>query len=285
MNSNTGGPGCGVTCWIVAALAGLLGAVLLWVLGEWGFLQGAFAGIVICGLLGALLSMTMCGSMDRPAARSDAATAGTGATTAPNAADPAPAAATATAMAVTADSAPAAEAPTGAVTASSPGTGPKRPEPATRGDGGDGPTGAATASEPGTGARKPDPAPAADLAPAADPAPAAEATPDYDGDGVLEGTQEGTRPATLSAPRDGAADNLKEIKGVGPKLEKMLNGMGFWHFDQIANWTGDEVAWVNANLTGFKGRVSRDNWVEQAKILASGGETEFSKRVDKGDVY
>ena len=57
------------------------------------------------------------------------------------------------------------------------------------------------------------------------------------------------------------------------------------HFDQIANWTEAEVAWVNANLEGFKGRVSRDGWVEQAKILASGEDTEFSKRVDKGDVY
>ncbi len=68
-------------------------------------------------------------------------------------------------------------------------------------------------------------------------------------------------------------------------METMLNDMGFYHFDQIAAWTADEVAWVNANLQGFKGRVTRDNWVEQAKILAAGGETEFSKRVDKGDVY
>ena len=108
---------------------------------------------------------------------------------------------------------------------------------------------------------------------------------DYDGDGVFEGADEGTKPATLEAARPGGADNLKEIKGVGPKLEKMLNEMGFYHFDQIAGWSADEVAWVNANLSGFKGRVSRDNWVEQAKILAEGGETEFSKRVDKGGVY
>jgi len=95
----------------------------------------------------------------------------------------------------------------------------------------------------------------------------------------------GTKPETLSAPRDGKADNLKEIKGVGPKMEKMLHGMGFFHFDQIASWSADEVAWVNANLTGFKGRVTRDDWVAQAKVLAAGGDTEFSKRVDDGDVY
>ncbi|WP_428516887.1 hypothetical protein [Roseovarius sp.] len=95
----------------------------------------------------------------------------------------------------------------------------------------------------------------------------------------------GTKPATLDAPRGGSADNLKEIKGVGPKLEGVLHDMGFYHFDQIANWTDQEVAWVDANLIGFKGRVSRDNWIDQAKTLAAGGETEFSKRVDKGNVY
>ncbi len=108
---------------------------------------------------------------------------------------------------------------------------------------------------------------------------------DYDGDGVSEGASEGKRPASLKGPRGGKADNLKEIKGVGPKMEKLLNKLGFYHFDQVAAWTGEEVAWVDANLEGFKGRVSRDEWVKQAKILASGGETEFSKRVDKGGVY
>lgn len=110
-------------------------------------------------------------------------------------------------------------------------------------------------------------------------------TPDYDGDGISEGTNEGTRPEALSAARQGGADDLKRIKGIGPKLEKLCNELGFYHFDQIAAWSADEVAWVNANLAGFKGRVSRDNWVEQAKLLAEGGETEFSKRVDNGGVY
>ena len=120
-------------------------------------------------------------------------------------------------------------------------------------------------------------------APAASAAPAVEG--DYDGDGVLEGADEGEKPATLSAAREGGADDLKQIKGVGPKMEGMLNTMGFFHFDQVAAWTDQEVAWVDANLEGFKGRVSRDNWVEQAKILAAGGETEFSKKVGDGGVY
>ncbi len=95
----------------------------------------------------------------------------------------------------------------------------------------------------------------------------------------------GTKPEGLAAARDGKADDLKQIKGIGPKLEILCNSLGFYHFDQIANWTADEVAWVDENLEGFKGRVTRDTWVEQAKILAAGGATEFSKRVDKGGVY
>ncbi|MFG6591632.1 NADH-quinone oxidoreductase subunit E [Sulfitobacter sp. 1A12157] len=78
----------------------------------------------------------------------------------------------------------------------------------------------------------------------------------------------GQKPAQLDGPREDGADDLKKIKGVGPKLEQMLNGMGFYHFDQIAQWGPEEVAWVDQNLEGFKGRVSRDNWVEQAARLA-----------------
>lgn len=80
----------------------------------------------------------------------------------------------------------------------------------------------------------------------------------------------GQRPEGLSAARDGQPDDLKLIKGVGPKLEKLCNSLGFWHFDQVAAWTADEVAWVDENLEGFKGRVTRDEWVEQAKSLAAG---------------
>ncbi len=77
----------------------------------------------------------------------------------------------------------------------------------------------------------------------------------------------GEKPATLDAPRGDAPDDLKKIKGVGPKLEKLLHELGFFHFDQIASWTDAEVAWVDHHLEGFKGRVSRDEWVRQAKEL------------------
>jgi NADH-quinone oxidoreductase subunit E len=94
---------------------------------------------------------------------------------------------------------------------------------------------------------------------------------------------EGVKPATLDGPRERRADDLRKIKGIGPKLESLLHLLGFYHFDQIANWSEAEVAWVDNHLEGFKGRVTRDGWVEQAKLLAGGGETEFSKRVEDGD--
>lgn len=127
-------------------------------------------------------------------------------------------------------------------------------------------------------------APAAPVATAEQPAPAAVDAP-ATAQASAQPTAPATAPAKLQAPRDGQADNLKEIKGVGPKLEQMLHQMGFYHFDQIAAWTEAEVSWVNENLAGFKGRATRDNWVAQAKILAAGGETEFSARVGRGNVY
>ncbi|MDA7425294.1 hypothetical protein [Thalassococcus lentus] len=108
---------------------------------------------------------------------------------------------------------------------------------------------------------------------------------DYDKDGVVEGKDEGIKPEALTEARGGQPDDLKQIKGIGVKLEKLCHKLGFFHFDQLANWTDQEVAWVDANLEGFKGRVSRDKWVEQARLLADGGETEFSKRAKDGKVY
>lgn len=122
------------------------------------------------------------------------------------------------------------------------------------------------------------PAPVAKAAPA--PAPAAKAAP-----APAPAASDDGAPEFLSAARDGGADDLKQIKGVGPKLEKTLHGMGIFHFDQIASWGAKEQAWMDENLEGFKGRASRDAWVAQAKTLAAGGETEFSKKVDKGGVY
>ena len=79
-----------------------------------------------------------------------------------------------------------------------------------------------------------------------------------------------SQPELLKKPRAGKSDDLKLIWGVGPKLEKMLNDMGVWHFDQIAAWGKSELNWVDDRLEGFKGRASRDEWVKQSKKLAKG---------------
>lgn len=73
-------------------------------------------------------------------------------------------------------------------------------------------------------------------------------------------------PERLKKPK-GKADDLKQISGVGPKLEKTLNGLGFWHFEQIAKWKKADVAIVDDELS-FKGRIERDDWIKQAKALA-----------------
>jgi len=123
----------------------------------------------------------------------------------------------------------------------------------------------------------PAPAPVVEAASEPEPAPEPEPEPEPAPAPAPAAASEG-QPAGMDGPRDGGADDLKKIKGVGPKLEKLLNSMGYWHFDQIAGWSESDVAWVDENLEGFKGRVTRDDWVAQAGILASGGETEFSKR-------
>lgn len=75
------------------------------------------------------------------------------------------------------------------------------------------------------------------------------------------------KPATLSEPRNGQADNLKQIKGIGPKIEASLYAMGIFHIDQIAGWSKANIDWVDAQLS-FKGRIRRERWVEQALELA-----------------
>ncbi|AHD01324.1 NADH-quinone oxidoreductase subunit E [Leisingera methylohalidivorans] len=91
-------------------------------------------------------------------------------------------------------------------------------------------------------------------------------------------------PEVLKEARGGLPDDLKLLKGVGPKLEAQLNDLGFFHFDQIADWGEAEVAWVDARLK-FKGRIERDGWIEQAKRLQVGDETEFAKRAKEEHIY
>ena len=93
----------------------------------------------------------------------------------------------------------------------------------------------------------------------------------------------GTQPTLLTSPRGGKKDNLQLIKGVGAVLEKVLNDIGIYHFDQIANLTTNEATWLDSSIA-FPGRIERENWIIQAKDLAKGKSTEFSQRVERGEV-
>lgn len=123
--------------------------------------------------------------------------------------------------------------------------------------------------------------PAATLTPAAKPQVAKAPSPTVAPRAAKPAsTGKPTRPKKLSAARGGKADNLQQILGVGPKLEKTLHGLGFFHFDQIAAWTKDEVSWVDDSLS-FKGRIDRDEWIPQAKLLATGDMEKFAKKYGK----
>ena len=105
-----------------------------------------------------------------------------------------------------------------------------------------------------------DPAPAPTQSPAPSPSPVPSPTP---------------VPSPVAAA--GEADDLKRIKGLGPKLVALLAEQGITRFEQIAAWTDADIERIDATLGRFSGRITRDKWVEQAKLLSDGDETGFSK--------
>ena len=125
--------------------------------------------------------------------------------------------------------------------------------------------GAGSAPKDAAPAEAPAKAPKAKAAPKAEPeaAPETEATPEPEAPAV-----EAARPANLldAAPED--ADDLTKLSGVGPKLAEKLNTNGVYTFAQIAAWTPAEVAYIDDQLS-FKGRIERDNWIEQATSFAA----------------
>ncbi len=83
--------------------------------------------------------------------------------------------------------------------------------------------------------------------------------------------------------RSGVPDDLKRIKGIGVVLEKKLHGLGIINYGQIAGWAQADIDKMS-DVLDFKGRIERENWIEQARILATGGITDFARRVDRGEV-
>lgn len=78
---------------------------------------------------------------------------------------------------------------------------------------------------------------------------------------------DGKQPDQVEKPSDGG-DDLTAITGVGPRIAEVLNGLGIWTYEQVANWLPEHETWIENHLS-FKGRVSRENWVGQAKDLAA----------------
>ncbi|MEO5620698.1 MAG: NADH-quinone oxidoreductase subunit E [Cypionkella sp.] len=93
----------------------------------------------------------------------------------------------------------------------------------------------------------------------------------------------GVKPKALKAARKGKADDLQKIEGIGPVLERLCHELGIFHFDQIAAWGAGEIAWMDSNLKGFRGRVSRDKWVAQAKLIGEIGMEAFLIRAKTND--
>ncbi len=85
-------------------------------------------------------------------------------------------------------------------------------------------------------------------------------------------------PAAVGNP-----DDLLQIKGVGPKLNELLISLGVRRFDQIAKWGSSDIAKVDEHLGAFKGRIDRDQWVEQSGLLARGAIAEFEAKFGKLD--
>ncbi len=98
------------------------------------------------------------------------------------------------------------------------------------------------------------------------------------GELIAVGAQDVVEEAAASVP---TGDDLAKIKGVGPKLVALLGSLGVTRFAQIAAWSDADIAEVDAKLGTFAGRIERDSWVEQCKLLAAGDKAGFEGKFGK----
>ncbi len=131
---------------------------------------------------------------------------------------------------------------------------------------------------PGTDATpEPEPAtgPTNGLVPTADPAFAIAPT--------VESELAAAAPATPASPAPATAgvDDLTRIKGLGPKIAAQLNELGVTSFTQVAAWDEAEIDRIDAQLGRFQGRIRRDQWPEQARLLAAGDTGGYEERFGK----
>jgi predicted flap endonuclease-1-like 5' DNA nuclease len=88
-------------------------------------------------------------------------------------------------------------------------------------------------------------------------------------------------PPVADTPPPADGDDLTRIKGVGPKLHRLLTDLGVTRYAQIAAWTEADITAIDAQLGAFAGRPTRDNWVEQATLLASGDAAAYEAKFGK----
>lgn len=117
-----------------------------------------------------------------------------------------------------------------------------------------------------------EPGPTADTAAIAEP----ETAPEPEA-----GTEVAATPSPFLDAPDGEPDTLTLIKGVGPKLSDMLHDIGVYHFTQIAGWNEAQIAEVDSRLGSFRGRITRDRWVDQARLLADRNVAAFEREFGK----
>ncbi|QIA22131.1 NADH dehydrogenase [Mesorhizobium sp. AA22] len=89
------------------------------------------------------------------------------------------------------------------------------------------------------------------------------------------------KKAATTKAAAGKASNLRRLIGIGPANERLLNGLGVTTYAQIAAWTAADVERIEETLN-FDGRIERERWIEQAKLLAAGDEEEFARRFPTG---
>lgn len=141
----------------------------------------------------------------------------------------------------------------------------------------------------------PEPVPVVEPAPAAEPSPAAKPkaapTPNVEPKPKAEPAAKAepkpkAAPKPKAEPKPAAApaagpDDLSRIKGLGPKLQKLLPELGITTFAQIAAMTEADLAELDTKLGAFAGRPAKDSWVEQARFLAAGDTAGFESKFGK----
>lgn len=116
---------------------------------------------------------------------------------------------------------------------------------------------------------------------ALDPTVAALSTADVDAQIAAQAQEAAASGKPRIAAAVGDPDDLRKIKGIGPKLNTLLGELGVARYDQIAAWTSQDIAEIDPYLGTFKGRIVRDNWVEQAGFLAKGDIAGFEAKFGK----